>query len=215
MTQIPSDPYAGVKALFNEIQANNAAGVERLLKGEGCAAVSPSARDNLGQSAMTVAAYWNRPDIIRLLAAHGGDLNISDDHIRDTALIQAAINSRLETATVLLELGADPNRQNRYGHSALHISVHMMDEQMVEQLLKHGADPYQRNEGGETAFSLALDTGYEPMIKRLEDWQRDRDRQRLEDEKKRQEMEAARQKQRAERLARLDHLSSSSKRRRP
>lgn len=214
MTQIPGDPYAGVKALFNEIQANNAANVERLLKGDGCAAVSPSARDNLGQSAMTVAAYWNRPDIIRLLAAHGGDVNIGDDHIKDTALIQAALNDRLETAAVLLELGADPSRQNRYGHSALHISVHMMNVQMVDLLLKHGADPYQRNEGGETAFSLALDTGYEPMIKRLEDWQRERDRQRLEDERKKQSMEDARQQQQAKRLAELDRLSGVSKRRR-
>lgn len=207
MNQAPNDPYAGVKALFNEIQTGNEANIVRMLTGDGVPAVSPSALDQMGQSAMTVAAYWDRANIVRLLTKHGGDVNICDEHIKTTALIQTAINDRLETAAVLLELGADPDRQNRYGHTALHYAVSGKSEKMARLLLDGGADPFVADEDGTTAFYLARSSGYGPVMDIFEDWARAQEDRRLQkDREKKAEMLEA-QKRRADRLSRLDRLS--------
>jgi len=43
-------------------------------------------------------------------------------------------------AVILLESGADPNRQNRFGQTPLHLAAKKGFEFLAEELVRHGAD---------------------------------------------------------------------------
>ena len=56
---------------------------------------------------LPLAAEGDRPEMIRLLARHGADLNTQDRKGR-TPLHRATYEGRVEAAEALLEAGADP-----------------------------------------------------------------------------------------------------------
>ena len=53
--------------------------------------------------------------------------------------------------------GADPDRADRYGWTALHLAAPTMDRRTVSGLLRAGADPNARTANGLTALHLAAD----------------------------------------------------------
>jgi ankyrin repeat protein len=73
------------------------------------------------------------------------------------ALVFAARQGDLESASLLLEHGADVNQQTEGGWTALLTAVQNRYYEMAELLLDHGADPKIQNKGGWSPLYLATD----------------------------------------------------------
>ena len=120
-----------------------------------------------------------------MLAAHGGKLNFVDLLIKagadvnaqtsvhcytpiangygDTALILAVQNHKnLECVKILLDAGADVNKQDEYGYTALFLAINndeYYDDGCTKLLLKAGTDVNLCNEESETALLWAIHKG--------------------------------------------------------
>jgi ankyrin repeat protein len=70
----------------------------------------------------------------------------------DSLLILAAYHDHPATVRMLLEHGADPDRVNDRGQTALGAAVFRRSAESVASLLEHGADP---DAGGRTAVQIA------------------------------------------------------------
>ena len=92
-------------------------------------------------------------DYITDLVKYGADIECYYDY-RGTPLNRAVRNKRLETAELLLELGAKVNRKCN-GEVPLNLACSNKCIKMVTLLLKHGANPYLKDGNNETAFDVA------------------------------------------------------------
>lgn len=104
------------------------------------------------------AAYGHGAAALRLLRRYGADLEeVVDD---ETPLLHALKNRRLESARVLLELGADPNHADSQGATVLHYAVRQYhDLEVIALLLAHGASPDARTKRGATPLDVAVRIG--------------------------------------------------------
>jgi len=82
-------------------------------------------------------------------------------------LMMATYYNCLETADVLLEMGADPDGKDNSGFTSLMISVQHGDYDMAWLLLDKGADPDLRNMGGLHALAIAVMNHDEDLIELL------------------------------------------------
>lgn len=83
------------------------------------------------------------------------------------ALLWAAHYDNLETVSLLLTRGAEPNVANRYGITPLAEAALNGNGAMVEQLLAAGADPNQTPLGGDTPLMLASRSGNAKSVQLL------------------------------------------------
>ncbi|KAF7179370.1 hypothetical protein CNMCM7691_008303 [Aspergillus felis] len=126
--------------------------------------VSPNVR-----GVMRAAAENGYEDVIRILAANGGDVNAGCYEDEGNALQAAAIKGNESLIRCLLELGADPNRVGGELGSVLHIAAVNGDESITSLLLENGAHP--NTKGGMYGFALqaAVEEGHENIIQMLLD----------------------------------------------
>ncbi len=98
--------------------------------------------------------------IMRLLIAHGADLNAQKAD-GETALSVAVADKKLTTVSFLLEQGAAMRVKG--GESVLVRAVETADSgsdpAVVRLLLEHGADPNEREFGGRTVIASAAFQG--------------------------------------------------------
>jgi ankyrin repeat protein len=111
---------------------------------------------------------------IRLLVRYGADVNdpSGDDLSEGESPFLAAIKwSHFEAAKELLELGADPNDQDRKGMTALHYMLRKSsDKKYFPMLIEHGAKGDLRSQQGVTARELMrkkTDRDFRKMANRL------------------------------------------------
>ena len=78
----------------------------------------------------------------------------------DSLLILAAYHDHPDTVRMLLDLGADPNRVNDRGQTALGAAVFRRSVPSTTLLLQHGADPHA---GERSAAQLAQFFGLDDM----------------------------------------------------
>jgi ankyrin repeat protein len=139
-----------------------------------------------GYSLVAEAAEKGNPDIIRVLAAAGCDLNTVS--VRGTPLVNACLHGRDEIVECLLSLGADPNLPREDGLLPT-IAVFSIPEiieamsgwvdnlktdrvtermtRIIELLLDAGADPNSYGFMGQTALTIASARGYLPIVRLL------------------------------------------------
>lgn len=77
-----------------------------------------------------------------------------------------------EIAKLLIEKGADLNKQDKNGVTALITAVFLKNSALVQQLLAKGADLNARSRNGKTAFDYAADKP--AILKMLQDEQQRR-----------------------------------------
>ena len=125
-----------------------------------------------------LAAWWNTPEVLRLLLAAGADMEARDEAEGDTALMFAARWNTREGVELLLRAGADVNARNKYGCTALRSTLWWLswDIEVIPALIEAGADIEERYEHGMTpltfaarqspeAVELLLDAGVDPNAK--------------------------------------------------
>lgn len=90
------------------------------------------------------------------------------DAVDQTALIAAAGKNQIECARVLLDRGADPNRCDPAGWTALiHATYFGASEDLLKLLIARGAQVNEQNDRGVTALYLAAASGKEALVRLL------------------------------------------------
>ncbi|WP_371253189.1 ankyrin repeat domain-containing protein [Orientia tsutsugamushi] len=112
----------------------------------------------MGNTALHEAVKSGNIQAVKSILCENSSLdyvNSSDDVRYDTALHYAVRACNLEVIDILLTHGANPNAQNRYGHTPFHYACSKGGLDFIKLLLKHGADPNVQNLNLDTPFHLA------------------------------------------------------------
>jgi ankyrin repeat protein len=92
-----------------------------------------------GFTAIFYASFHGHISVIKLLVQHGVDVNFSKTDQQRTALHIACMNSRVESARVLLNLRANINALDSKGNSGLSFAVRENNYSLVRLLLQERA----------------------------------------------------------------------------
>ncbi len=134
----------GVTPLLDASRSGDAAMVDLLLR----SGADPGRAHPEGETPLLASARAGSVAAVRLLLTRGVDVNAAETFQKTTALMYAAAEGHLDVVDLLLEAGADPNRQ---GH------VTSLTE-------RHNAD---HPSGGLTALMLAARNGSDALVRRL------------------------------------------------
>ena len=134
-----------------------------------------------GSTPLMDAAYEADISRVEELLEKGEDVNARDSD-DSTALHWAVYGSgyyyeddietdagakSVETASILLEAGADINAQDVYGSTPIVSAVNFENVELVKLLLEYGADPSIQDENGMSALDYAEDYQNEELLKLL------------------------------------------------
>jgi len=157
--------------LLRAVASANKAKIELMLG----AGISANAKDEQGQSALTMAAALPNTDIAELLIAHGADVNArSQDGA--TPLMAAMMTGHKETAKLLLRKGADVNASAPVGSLPLQhmpmlfLAIAIGDVEITKLLIEEGADVNAKLSDGEQVLSplaFALKTNQQDIAQLL------------------------------------------------
>ena len=115
-------------------------------------------QDRMGNTALGLAAFYDRQEIARMLAEYGANLDGVDKHY-NTPLIICAIKGHYEVARYLVEQGAYIDHEGKDGQTALmHAAVNFDRESnldVVELLVSNGADINLMDKYNRTALDYA------------------------------------------------------------
>jgi len=119
------------------------------------------ARDKYGFTALHGVAGEDHPEMIRLLADAGADVNAADD--RGHTPLHLAANP--DAVRALVEAGADVKARSKDGSTPLHLAAGEPDRaDVMAALLDAGADAKAVNARGRTALDIAVARGESDKI---------------------------------------------------
>jgi ankyrin repeat protein len=174
--------------LFTAIHNNDVKQVGELIERE---PVMARARNQHGVSALMLAMYENKPEIVTLLRGIAGDLDLyeaaavgdiarlhtllgqdasqanSSSSDGFTPLHLACFFRQLEAAQTLLAAGADANSVSASRISVIHSAAASNETAIVRMVLAAGADPNVQQQGGYTALQSAAMHNNVEMTKAL------------------------------------------------
>ena len=144
--------------LLSAVASGNKEKAELILR----AGISANAKDEQGQSALTMAAALTRPDIAGILIAHGADVHFRS-HEGATPLMAAIMAGQKDTAKLLLRKGADVKASAPVGSPTpqqmpmLFLAIAIGDVEITKLLIEEGADLTARlSDGQQTLSPLAF-----------------------------------------------------------
>jgi ankyrin repeat protein len=107
--------------------------------------VDPNAYSRTGYSALALAARWNRAALVSVLIDAGSDPSAGDSELDEaSALSQAARGGHTEIGRDLIRRGADIDKRNGRGMTALFLATLYARGDFITMLLEGGADPFVR-----------------------------------------------------------------------
>ena len=156
----------GVTPLLQASRVGDAVMVDLLLR----AGANPSLAHPDGETPLMAASKSGSIAAVRTLLARGARVNDTDKFQNSTALMRAAAEGHVDVAGLLLEAGADPNKQARVtsistrknadhptgGFSALMWAARNGNEAMVRRLAKGGANLNLKNGDEASAMMIAI-----------------------------------------------------------
>lgn len=99
----------------------------------------PNIPSSKGTPLIVLAAEKDYTDIVNDLIQKGADPNKADLNTSETALIKAIKNQNIETISVLLNAGANPNMATNQGLTPLGLAINLKNERLATLLLSSGA----------------------------------------------------------------------------
>lgn len=116
-----------------------------------------------------LAAYFKHPAAVRLLLDRGADPNqAARNQVKVTALHAAVSSNQVDTATWLLDAGADINARQQMDYTPLMGAAADARVEIIDLLLGRGADRSLKSTDGKTAADIARDRGHATVASRLE-----------------------------------------------
>ena len=161
--------------VFEAAAAGDVARVRELVGGDPARAngVAPD-----GYSALGLAAFFKRRDVVRYLLESGADPRPASRNGGFTPLHSAVATDAgaadVEIVRMLLDKGADPNARSQSGSTPLHTVAFTADRASLDLLLRHGADRTIKNNDGNTALDIATERGSHEVARDLGVGARDR-----------------------------------------
>lgn len=175
---------------IDDIKNNNVDNVQKLLQEDESLA---HLKNEQGESAVLVAAYFHAHEVLQLLlsyeptlhifeAAAVGDLQALERLVENhpetvnnyssdgwTPLHLSCFFGHVENVRLLLHKGASVNvrSENDMYNMPIHAAAASRNENIVQLLLDHGADPNVRQEGGFTPLHEAVIIRNKSMVKAL------------------------------------------------
>ncbi|XP_076454345.1 tyrosine-protein kinase HTK16-like isoform X2 [Babylonia areolata] len=131
-----------------------------------------NAKNTLGSTALHLAAYNGRDDIVQILLKASPDTTIKDCN-GHTPLHRACVGDRASTARLLIQVGhCDPHaRCPQTGWVPLHEAALKGSVECTKALLELHATPFPRNENGETPLDVAEKYRRLDVVKVYEEFQ--------------------------------------------
>jgi ankyrin repeat protein len=150
--------------LFEAAAAGDAARVREIVGYDRAQANAPSPD---GYSALGLAAFFKRRDVVRYLLEAGADPRPASRVGGFTPLHSAVATDAgaadIEIVRMLLDSGAAPNARSQSGSTPVHTAAFTGDRASLDLLLKHGADPGIRNKEGKSAADVARERGHQEI----------------------------------------------------
>lgn len=160
--------YAKRRKTFNLFEASalgRTADIEAILKKDP-ALVKSYSGDNF--IALGLAGFFAQPEAIRVLLAHGADVNQYAKVPHVQGLHSAAAGKCVECVRLLLDAGADPNSPQDEGFRALHEAAVNDHRALAELLISRGAKADLKDDRGRTSADMARERGHPEMAAWLE-----------------------------------------------
>lgn len=156
----------GITPLLHASRIGDAAMVDLLLQ----SGANPSRAHPEGETPLMASARAGSVSAVRLLLARGVDVNAAETFQQTTALMWATAEGHRDVVDLLLEAGADLNRQSHVtslsqrhnadhpsgGFTALMFAARNGNEEMVRQLVARGANVNLKNGDGASAAMVAI-----------------------------------------------------------
>lgn len=161
---------SGVQLNIFEAAASGDLGRTRALLAHDPSLVDACSPD--GFSPLGLAAFFGRPDVLKILLNEGADPNAPSRNAMQVTPLHSATANRepalsLRLVETLLRAGADPNVQQHGGWTPLQQAAAHGQLEVVELLLSHGADPAMKSDDGSTAADKAREAGHRDVAARL------------------------------------------------
>lgn len=126
--------------------------------------------DSNGDTALILAAYEGKNEILKLLLEAGADVSVLDPGMKATALHAAAYAGRTEAAKLLIEFNIDINRQGPYnGYTALHDAIWQNNIDTAKVIIDAGADLNIKSKNGQTPLEMARNLNRKEIVKLIEE----------------------------------------------
>lgn len=123
-----------------------------------------------GFQPLGLAAFFKRPDVVRLLLERGADATTASRNGLAVTPLHSAIadEASIEITRTLLAAGAPVNARSAQDGTALHTAAFVGHRAIVELLLEKGADPAARTTAGKTPADVARERGHAEIAQLLE-----------------------------------------------
>lgn len=129
-----------------------------------------------GSSPLDMAVEYQKDEALQLTLEYAYKHNVqikcgsaTDINERDALKVAIENNYSIESIKKLLESGADPNKKDNSGYTALHCAADYNDDpKVLELLIQYKADPKIKNNEGHTPLDIANQYDNQEIIKVLE-----------------------------------------------
>lgn len=120
-----------------------------------------------------LAAFFKRPELVRLLLERGADPAPPSANPQAFTALHSAVATDaggrdLGIVRALLEAGAPVSARSGSGGTPLHTAALLGDTEVAELLLARGADPRTASKDGKTAIDLARAQGHAELAELME-----------------------------------------------